>query len=197
VPRECSRFEQIVVEKEYLNQKLVGESVAEFEYQPVKCNRTHRLVVLRKNISIQRGENALMDEIRYFFYITNRRDLSIEEIVGLANQRCDQENVIEQLKNGVNAMRMPVDDLVSNWAYMVMGSLAWNLKAWWGLLTPNRERGLDLVRMEFRRFLSAIILIPCQIVKTARKIVYRILSYNGWLGDYFETLERLRRPLGL
>jgi hypothetical protein len=188
--------EQIVVEKEYLNQKLVGESVAEFEYQPVKCNRTHRLVVLRKNISVQRGENALMDEIRYFFYITNRRDLSIEEIVGLANQRCDQENVIEQLKNGVNAMRMPVDDLVSNWAYMVMGSLAWNLKAWWGLLTPDRERGLDLVRMEFRRFLSAIILIPCQIVKTARKIIYRILGYNGWLGDYFATLERLRRPLG-
>jgi hypothetical protein len=32
--------------------------------------------------------------------------------------------VIEQLKNGVNAMRMPVDDLVSNWAYMVMAALA-------------------------------------------------------------------------
>ena len=30
-------------------------------------------------------------------------------------------------------MRMPVDDLLSNWAYMVMTSLAWNLKAWFGL----------------------------------------------------------------
>ena len=52
-----------------------------------------------------------------------------EQIVGLANGRCDQENVIEQLKNGVNAMRMPVNDLLSNWAYMVMAALAWNLKA--------------------------------------------------------------------
>ena len=48
-------------------------------------------------------------------------------------------------------MRMPVDDLLSNWAYMVMSALAWNLKAWYGLLMPNRERGLELLRMEFRR----------------------------------------------
>jgi hypothetical protein len=102
------------------------------------------------------------------------------KIVGLANGRCDQENVIEQMKNGVNAMRMPVSDLVSNWAYMVMAALAWNLKARYGLLTPNRERGLELVKMEFRRFLHAIVLLPCQIVRTARRVIYRILEYNKW-----------------
>jgi tRNA 2-selenouridine synthase SelU len=48
-----------------------------------------------------------------FFYITNRTDYAQEQIVSLANGRCNQENVIEQLKNGVNAMRMPVDDLLS------------------------------------------------------------------------------------
>ena len=73
------------------------------------------VLLLRKNISVQKGEKVLFDEIRYFFYLSNRWDLSVEEIVSLANGRCDQENVIEQLKNGVNAMRMPVDDLVSNW----------------------------------------------------------------------------------
>ena len=34
-------------------------------------------------------------------------------------------------------MRMPVDDLLSNWAYMVMSALAWNLKAWYGLLMSH------------------------------------------------------------
>ena len=58
--------------------------------------------------------------------------------------------MIEQLKNGVNAMRMPVDDLLSNWAYMVMSALAWNLKAWYGLLMPNRERGLELLVSRLR-----------------------------------------------
>jgi len=184
--------EQIVIEKEFNNQKLVGEDIAELDYQPLKCGRKYRLVIVRKNISVQKGEQALLDEIRYFFYITNRKDKAAK-IVGLANGRCDQENVIEQLKNGVNALRMPVDNLLSNWAYLVMAALAWNLKSWYGLLTPDRERGLELVRMEFRRFLQAILLIPCQVVRTARRVIYRVLGYNGWLKDFFATWERLQR----
>lgn len=185
--------EGIVRQRGYLNKKLVGESVAEFEYQPVKCRRKYHVVVVRKNLSVQRGEKVLFDDLRYFFYITNREDLSAEQVVGFANERCDQENVIEQLKNGVNAMRMPVDDLLSNWAYLVMTALAWNLKAWYGLLMPERERGLEVVRMEFRRFLHALVLLPVQVVRTGRRIVYRLLSWNGWLKDFFATWERLRR----
>jgi hypothetical protein len=135
--------------KGYRNQKLVAEHVSDLAYQPHKCQRKHRLVILRKNISVQQGERMFFDEVRYFFYLTNRSDLSVEEVVSLANGRCDQKNVIEQLKNRVNAMRIPVDDLVSNWAYMVMAALAWNFKAWYGMLVPNRSRGLELVRMEF------------------------------------------------
>ena len=184
--------EWIVRQKGFKNQVLEAESVAEFDYRPHKCKGTYRMVVVRKNISVQKGEAVLFDEIRYFFYITNRRDLTKEEVVGLANQRCDQENVIEQLKNGVNAMRMPVDDLMSNWAYMVMTALAWNLKGWYGLLMPNRQRGLQIAKMEFRRFLQAIILLPAQIIRTGRRIVYRLLSWNDWMGDFFRTWERLR-----
>jgi len=96
------------------------------------------VVILRKNLSVQRGEKVLFDEVRYFFYITTGPTGGQDR--GLANGRCDQENVIEQMKNGVNAMRMPVNDLLSNWAYMVMTALAWNLKA--GMLAgPESERG--------------------------------------------------------
>ena len=139
------------------------------------------------------GGEGLFEEIRYFFYLTNRWDLSVDEIVSLANGRCNQENVIEQLKNGVNAMRMPVDDLVSNGAYMVMTALAWNLKAWFGLLLPNSQRGVALIKMEFRRFLHAIVLLPAQVVRTGRRVIYRIMSYNGWLKDLFAAWEHLRR----
>jgi hypothetical protein len=191
--RKAFRYkEQVVVERQFENKKLVGESLAEIAYQPHRCRQAYRLIILRKNISVQKGERALLDEVRYFFYITNRKDRPAK-VVGLANGRCDQENVIEQLKNGVNAMRMPVADLVSNWAYMVMAALAWNLKAWYGLLVPNRERGLELVKMEFRRFLNAIMLLPCQVVRTARRVIYRLLGYNSWLVDFFATWERLQR----
>lgn len=121
--------ERIVLEKGLKNQVLVGEDIAEIEEQPAKCSRKYRWVILRQNLSVQQGERALLDEIRYLFYLTNRRDPA-EKIVGLANGRCDQENGIEPLKNGVNAMRMPVNDLLSNWAYRVMAALAWNLKSW-------------------------------------------------------------------
>jgi hypothetical protein len=191
-PKAFRYKEQVVVEREFVNQKLMGEALAEIKYQPAKCGREYRVVILRKNLSVQKGEKALFDDVRYLFYITNRAD-KVEKIVGLANGRCDQENVIEQLKNGVNAMRMPVADLVSNWAYMVIAALAWNLKAWYGLLVPNRERGIELVKMEFRRFLSAIMLLPCQVARTARRVIYRILGYNNWLVDFFATWERLQR----
>ena len=194
-PRESPENvkEQIVRERGFTNQRLENEEVAEFDYQPGKCQTSYRMVVLRKNLSIERGEHVLFDEIRYFFYITNRRDLGWDEVVQDANERCNQENVIEQLKNGVSAMRMPVQDLESNWAYMVMAALAWNLKAWFGLMVPDRERGLTLVKMEFRSFLGAILLVPAQIIRTGRKIIYRIMGYNGWLKDLFATWERLRR----
>jgi len=185
--------EAIVRFKGYLNKKLVGESVAEFNYQPNKCGRAYRLVVVRKNISVQKGEAVLFEDIKYFFYITNHTDYITEQVVALANGRCDQENVIEQLKNGVNAMRMPVDDLLSNWAYMVTSALAWNLKSWYGLLMPNRQRGLELVQMEFRRFLHAIVLLPAQIVRSGRRIIYRIMGYNSYLKDFFAVWEKLRR----
>jgi len=191
-PKAFRYKEQVVVERKFENKKLVGEALAEIAYRPCQCRKPYRIIILRKNISVQKGEKVLFDDVRYFFYITNRKDKPAK-IVGLANGRCDQENVIEQLKNGVNAMRMPVADLVSNWAYMVMAALAWNLKAWYGLVVPNRERGLELVKMEFRRFLHAIMLLPCQIVRTARRVIYRLLGYTRWLADFFATWERLQR----
>jgi hypothetical protein len=185
--------ERIVIERNFKNIRLNSEQVAKFDYCPGKCSKTYRMVVVRKNLSVEKGERVLFDDIRYFFYITTRRDLTAAEIVEQANNRCNQENVIAQVKNGVNAMRMPVEDLESNWAYMIMATLAWNLKAWFGLLMPNRMRRTQILKMEFRRFLHTFILIPCQIVRTGRKIVYRLLGYNEGLKDFFDAFEKIRR----
>ena len=104
----------------------------------------------------------------------------------------DHENDIEQLKNGVNAMRMPVDDLVSNWAYMVIATLAWNIKAWYGLLTPNKVLGHQIIRMEFKRFINTFINIPCVVIKTGRRIVYRFVGYNNYMKDFFRTFAAIK-----
>ena len=183
---------RIVREREYKNIRLNSEQVAEFDYQPGKCQKVYRMVVVRKNLSVEKGEQVLFDDIRYFFYLTNDTSLSAADIVFFANQRCDQENVIEQLKNGVNALRMPSDDLVSNWAYMVMAALAWNLKSWYGLMAPDPSAGHAIARMEFKSFLHSFILIPCQIVKTGRRLVFRVLTYTKHLRTFFETFDVLK-----
>ena len=86
---------------------------------------------------MEEGQSRLFDEIRYRFYLTNDREGTARELVFKANDRCDQENLIAQLKGGVHALRAAVDNLVSNWAYMVMTALAWNLKAWLAPVGPG------------------------------------------------------------
>jgi len=195
--------EQIVKERGYKNIRLCSEHTAEFEYRPVKCKKFYRVVVLRKNLSVEKGENVLFDDVRYFFYITNDHKSSRKQIVEDANNRCNQENLIEQLKNGVCAMRMPVDNLVSNWAYMVMASLAWNLKAWYALLLPTKGRWYKkhkqqkrkVLRMEFRKFRNYFIMLPCQIVKTGRRLLFRLLGWNEYLDIFFRAAVSFSHPL--
>ena len=157
------------------------------------ANGSYRVIVLRKSLSVEEGQVRLFDDVRYFFYITNMSDLSAAEVVWFCNDRCNQENLIEQLKNGVNALRMPVDSLVSNWSYMVMASLAWTLKAWFALLVRKREHRDQLLAMEFRRFLNGLIRIPVQIITAGRRIVYRVLGYNQWVHTFMQTFDRVRR----
>ncbi len=70
---------------------------------------------------------------------------------------------------------------------MVMTALAWNLKAWLALQLPeasgrwqerHREEKRWLLGLEFKTFVQAFVRLPCQLVRTGRKLVYRLLSRN-------------------
>jgi hypothetical protein len=189
--------QRIVTERGYHDIKLNSEDVVDFEHRPTKCKRSYRVVAVRKNLSHEKGELVLFDEIRYFFYITNDVTLSNPEVVGEANQRCNQENLIEQLKNGVRALHAPVNSLNANWAYMVMASLAWSLKAWVALTLPINKRWSarhlqeqnELLRMEFRSFLAAFINVPCQILHSGGRLIYRLLAWNPWQHVFFRFVD--------
>jgi len=103
--RRANVKERIVREKGYKNIRLQSEQVAEFPYRPVTCGRDYRMVVVHKNLSIAKGEDVLFDDICYFLYITNDNKMTARQVVRFINGRCDHENDIEQLKNGINAMR--------------------------------------------------------------------------------------------
>jgi hypothetical protein len=191
-----------IVARAFKNLRLEAEAVAEFPYRPTWCTTRYRMVVLRKNISVEQGDHRLFDEIRYFFYLTNDHATAAADVVLLANDRCNQENLIQQLKQ-MGATRMPVDTLLSNWAYLVMAALAWTLKAWFALRLPQTGRWATayarekraVLRMEFKTFIHAFIRVPVQVVRTGRRLVFRLLAWNPWQHVFLRGVDQLGTPL--
>lgn len=196
--------QQVVEERGFKDLQQVDEWVAEMPYQPVACRHTYRLIVVRKNLQVNDPRQGRMfDDYRYFFYLTNDWRSTSAQIVFSANDRCNQENHLAQLY-AVRALHAPVDNLLSNEAYMLITALAWNLKAWlalWLVETPGRgheERRAEkqkLLKLEFRTFVNRWLRIPCQVVKTGRRLVCRLLAWNEWQEVFFRLAEQLRRPM--
>jgi hypothetical protein len=186
--------------RKFVHLELRDEHVAEFAYRPTACDRDYRVVVVRKTIRVTQGQQYLVPETRYFFYITNRRDLASKDVVFFANDRANQEKLIQQLKSGVRSLKSPLDDMTSNWAYMVMTALAWSLKAWLALILPispfwaakHKAERQRILGMEFRTFLNAFIRIPALIVRTGRRIWYRVVAWAENLSTLFRAADALR-----
>jgi hypothetical protein len=203
--RRRKRVKQKIVDaRQFKDIRLQDEWVAEMKYQPVACSRAYRLIIVRKNLRVSEPKQGrLFDDYRYFLYITNDRESTPAEIVFGANDRCNQENVWAQLKES-RAFHAPLNTLLSNWAYMLIVAQAWNLKAWLALSLPSprgrqpeklEQERTGLLRMEFRTFVNAFVRIPCQVVRTSRKIVHRLLAWNRWQSVFFRIVAQLARPL--
>ena len=190
--RPVNAKQQVVKKRQFKKVRTESEHVCHFIYRPGKCQKTYRMIVLRKSLKVVKGEMDLFDEYRYFFYITNDWQRSTAEMIHFYRARSDHENDIEQLKNGVRALVPSSDSLWSNWALMAIASMAWDLKAWFGLLLPYRPLGLSIVRMEFKRFLNTFIKIPCLIVRTSRQIHYRLVGYNEKLSHVIRFSESIK-----
>lgn len=198
----------IVVERGFKDIRLVGETVAEMKYQPAACAKEYRLVIVRKDLSVEQHGARLFADYRYFFYLTNDWKSTAEDIVFSANDRCNQENIHAQLKSGVRSLYAPVDTLLANGAWMVMTALAWNLKSWYALMLPQpagegavatarREEQRCVLRMEFRTFVNAFVRVPCQVLRSGRRLICRVLAWNRWQDIFFRAVDRLALPLDL
>lgn len=201
--------QQIVEQRQFKDIRLIDEEVAEMPYRPGACKTSYRLVIVRKNLRVSEPkQERLFDDYRYFLYLTNDWDSTPAEIVFSANDRCQQENILAQLA-ALRALHAPVDNLLSNEAYMLMTALAWNLKAWLALLLPENTPSPTsawpgnakppaakrrLLGLEFRTFVNYFLRIPAQVVKSGRRIVVRLLAYNPWQPLFFRLCENFARP---
>lgn len=152
--------------------RLVAQWVAEIPYKPARCKGTYRLVIRRQRIEESNKQGQLFDRWRYRFAITSlpQTEYSAEDVLDLTYQRCDQENLIEQLGNGIAGLKMPTGDFHANAAFLRFARLAQNLKSWLAQLALP----LESVRWEWKRFRQAFVYVAAEVVRHARQTFVRL-----------------------
>jgi hypothetical protein len=178
-------------ERGYTTLKTTCQWVAEFPYTLSRRDkasdfglggRTYRVVVKRQEVDVSEGQDCLFTEYRQRFVITNipRSEMNAGQVVSFAHGRCDQENIIEQFKNGIAAMRMPTGELLANSAFLMAGQLAWCLRSWLSLLALPRQT----LRWEWKWFRQAFVYVAAKITQTGRRCVV-------YLGEGHRFIEHL------
>jgi len=165
---------------------LKKQWVAEFEYTPKRSKSTYRIIVRRQKITERRVGGELFDLWRYRFAISNIRNRSATEILHLTYKRCDQEKTIEQLQNGLAAMRMPTGSAIANAAFLTIARIANNLKPW----IVQLARLGEVIRWSWKRFRYHFVYVAARVIHTGRRAVLRILGDGRSPKRLLEALQR-------
>ena len=188
---------EIVRERGYKTINFLEEMVAEFDYRPLACNKSYRLIVVRKRLGVDQGQMRLFEEYRYLFYVTNDRTRTAEEIVFAANDRCDQENLIANSKGECtrfNPGEQPSEQLGlhGNGQPGVepegIGTLMLQLSP---RHAAKHEAETDMAADGIRDVLCGGDPDALPDCEAAKRLIYRLLSWNPWQGTFLRLVERL------
>ncbi len=100
--------------------------VAELRYQPTGWAQPYRYILKREVAETKTGELYW----KYHATVTNRADLSARALVVWHLQHAAMENAIKEHKSGFGLEKLPTQKFHANWAYLLIGQLAFNLLAW-------------------------------------------------------------------
>ena len=171
----------------YLDKRLKREWVAEFSYHPTYKKRplakAYRIVVIRKQIEVAK-KTGLFDLFTYRFILTDLPEPNLSKLVRYAYGRSDQENLIEQAKNGLSAFRMPTGQLLANEVWMSVAMLAHNFKSYLCLLALGEEK----LGWEWKRFRFNFLYVVARITKAARQL-------HLWLDPRHLSVQQMREGL--
>ncbi len=167
--------------------QLKKQWIAEIPYRPERSDRTYRLIARYQEIE-EHEQGHLFMLTRFRFILSNLpSSVSAEKVMDLTYQRCDQENLIEQLQSGVTALRMPTGGMFSNAAFMTCARLAHNLKPWLAQLALPQET----MRWEWKRFRRAFVYCAARVVHTARQTHVRFADSHRFAGVILAAHFRL------
>lgn len=183
-----NRRHEKVCERKYHNLRLVRQWVSEVPWTPPKSPVAYRLVIRRQLIEHSEGQQVLFNEYRYRYIVTNLpASVSTAHVVDETYERCDQENLIEQMGSGIAAWRLPTGDFWGNCAWLEIARLAWNLGKWIAQLVLPAE----VVRWEWKRFRHAFVYLAAEVVKRSRQIWVRFSASHRFLAELVSAHHRM------
>jgi Transposase DDE domain group 1 len=100
--------------------------VAELRYQPTGWAHPYRYVVKRELAVRKTGELYW----KYHATVTNDEVRAARALVVWHLQHATMENAIKEHKSGFGLEKLPTQKFHANWAYLLIGQLAFNLLAW-------------------------------------------------------------------
>jgi len=154
-----------------------GLQVAELSFAP-SGRAAHRYIAKRQRLFNKKNKQH---QWRYHVVITNDRKRSPKKVMQWALGRCRVENLIKEHKNDFGFEKMPTQKYHANWAWLLIGQLAWNLLAWFNrccLPAPCHKLTLGTLR---HRLLN----VAGKIVHQSRQL-FLVLSKENLFRDWWE-----------
>lgn len=154
-----------------------GLQVAELWFAP-SGHTAHRYIAKRQRIF---NKKSKQHEWRYHIVITNDVKRSAKKVMQWALGRCTVENLIKEHKNDFGFEKMPTHKFHANWAWLLIGQLAWNLLAWFNrCCLPEQCHRLTLGSLRHR-----LLNVAGKIVHQSRQL-FLILSDENLFRDWWE-----------
>jgi hypothetical protein len=165
-----------------LPQYAVSE-VAEVRYQPTGWGHSYRYVVKRELAEKANGELYW----KYHVVVTNNEQRRAAEVLVWHLQHADMENAIKEPKSGFGLEKLPTQKFHANWAYLLIGQLAFNLVAWFKrlVLPPSYQRAT------IRTLRHHLLNLAGKIVHTARRCFLMLSDQYRYQAVWHFAITRL------
>jgi Transposase DDE domain group 1 len=157
--------------------------VTELRYQPTGWSRPYRYVVKREVAETKAGDLYW----RYHATVTNEEAWSAREVVVWHLHHAAMENAIKEHKSGFGLEKLPTQKFHANWAYLLIGQLAFNLVAWFKrlVLPPSYHRAT------IKTIRHHLLNLAGKIVHTARRCFLMISDQYRYQAVWRFAIDRL------
>jgi len=157
--------------------------VTELRYQPTGWSPPYRYGIKREVAETKAGELYW----KYPATVTNAEDLLAREVVVWPLPPAAMENAIKEHKSGFGLEKLPTQKFHANWAYLLIGQLAFNLVAWFkrlGLPASYHRTTIKTIRHHLLNLAG-------KIVHTARRCFLMISDQYRYQTVWRFAIDRL------